>query len=104
MEAEYLKVLTETESRSKSNTHRLDKLEEQTSAVNELAKSVAVMVQEQKHQTETMNGLKDDVSKLDSKVDALEAKPGKRWDKVVECALSAIVGAVIAYFLAGGSL
>ena len=104
MDEQFIKILTETESRSKSNTHRLDKLEEQTSAVNELARSVALMVQEQKHQTDAMKELKEDVSKLDSKVDALEAKPGKRWDKVVECALSAIVGAVIAYFLAGGSL
>lgn len=43
------------------------------------------------------------LEKLDSlagKVDALEAKPGKRWDGLVEKAIWAVLAAVIAFLLA----
>jgi len=43
------------------------------------------------------------LEKLDSltgKVDALEAKPGKRWEAIVEKAVWAVCAAVIAFLLA----
>ena len=44
---ELIQKLTETEQRSKSNTHRIDELEQDQKALNKLATSVAVMAQEQ---------------------------------------------------------
>lgn len=93
MDLEHEKRLTEVESRSKSNTRRLDKLEESTEAINRLATSMEVMVVKQEEVAET-------VGKLDKKVTDLEAKPAKRWDKFVEKIITALAAAVIGYVLA----
>lgn len=93
--------LTRVEERSKSNTHRLDEMDEKVDTLNRLATAVEVMATEQRHQTETMTEIKTDVTALGTKVDAIEKKPGKRWDGMVDKFLAGIVGA-LATALAGG--
>lgn len=92
--------LTEVDARSKSNTHRIDELAGQIDAVNRLATSVEVLVQENKHQTETIKDIKDDVAKLDDKVEAIEQKPAKRWDGLVDKIVLTVVAALIGFALA----
>lgn len=102
MNAEEMAVkLAETEARSKSNTHRLDHLEEATTAINRLATSIEVMATEQKHQTKAITEVKDDVSTLSGKVDAIEQKPAKRWDGLVEKVIYGAVGALVAAISGG---
>ena len=93
MDLEHEKRLTEVESRSKSNAKRIDKLEEQTEAINRLATSMAVMAEKQDETTHI-------VTELDGKVTALEAKPAKRWESIVEKAIWAVVAAVVGFLLA----
>lgn len=88
--------VTEVEHRAKSNTRRIDKLEQTTDAIHSLATSVEILVQEQKHQTDAMEDIKNDVAKLDGKVDSLEKKPGKKWEKVKDIIISLVIGAVAA--------
>ena len=92
--------LTEVEQRSKSNVKRLDKLEEEQNVIHDLAASIRVMAGEQKHQTEAIQSVKTDVVRLESKVDVLESKPGKRWDGLVDKAIWGVAGAVLAFLLA----
>lgn len=91
--------LTEVEQRSKSNMHRLEKLEKDHEALHSMAASLEVMANEQKHQTQTIADVKTDVGRLESKVDVLESKPAKRWDGIVDKAIWAVVAAVIAFIL-----
>lgn len=91
--------LAETEQRSRSNSHRIDELEKDFNALNKLATAVEVMVTEQKHQSETMGKIETDVTALGQKVDAIEKKPGRRWDSLVEKAVWAVCAAVIAFLL-----
>lgn len=93
MDLEHERRLTEVEQRSKSNTHRLEKLEESTEAINRLATSMEVMVNKQEQVAET-------VEKLDCKVTALEEKPRKRVDGLVDKIIWAVCGAVITFLLA----
>lgn len=93
MDLEHERRLTEVESRSKSNTKRIDTLERSTEAINRLATSMAVMAEKQEEVADT-------VGKLDKKVTVLEARPAKRWEKVIEAALVALVGAVIGFIAA----
>lgn len=93
MDLEHEKRLTEIEARSKSNTKRIDKLEEQTEAINRLATSMAVMAEKQDETTHI-------VTSLDDKVTALEAKPAKRWESLVEKALWTVVAALVGFLLA----
>ena len=95
--------LVETEARSKSNTHRLDEMDEKVDTLNRLATAVEVMATEQKHQTETMAEIKEDVTALGTKVDAIEKKPAKRWDGMVDKFLYGLVG-VLAGALGAGLL
>lgn len=85
--------MTETEQRSKSNTHRIEKLEEITSAVNKLAIAVEKMVMKQEAMNNTVCELKADV-------DTLKAEPAKRWKFVVEKAIYFAIAAIMGFFLA----
>lgn len=91
--------VTEVEHRAKSNTRRIDKLEQTTDAIHSLATSVEILVKEQMHQTEAMADIKSDVAKLDGKVDALEKKPGKKWDSIKEKIIWAVIASVITFLL-----
>ena len=91
--------LTSTEHRAESNTRRVEKLELQTEAIQKLATSVEIMVQEQCHQTEAIDRIEKNVEKLDEKVEVLEHKPAKRWESIVEYIILALVGGIVGYFL-----
>ncbi len=75
--------LAEVNARSKSNTHRLDEMDDKVDTLQRLTTAVEVMAAEQKHQSETMTEIKNDVTALGQKVDTIEKKPGKRWDNMV---------------------
>ena len=96
--------LTSLEQRCKSNGHRLEHLEKQQEAIHSLAASIQVMASEQKHQTEAINTVREDVSRLDGKVDALEMKPGKRWEGLVDKLIWGVAGAILAFLLARAGL
>ena len=100
MDLEHESRLTAVEERSKSNTHRLDKLEESHAVLNRLATSMEVMAERQQHCVDSVDTLDGKVSTLDSKVTALEQKPAKRWDGMVDKAIGAAVGVAVAYILA----
>lgn len=85
--------LTEVEGRSKSNSHRLDKLEESTEAINRMAISIEKMAMKQ----DDMNG---SINKLTSDVETLKAEPGKRWKFVIEKAIYFLVAAVMGFVFA----
>lgn len=95
MDLEHEKRLADVENRSKSNTKRLDKLEENTEAINKLATSLEVMATQQEGMSKTLD-------RLDAKVENIEAKPAKRWEmiteKIVLMIVAALVGAALAHF------
>ena len=86
--------LQETTDRSIRNEGRIKKLESEQSELRELTTSVALLAQ----QMESMTKSSDTMS---GKVGALEAKPGKRWDGLVDKLLFAVAGAVLAWLAAG---
>lgn len=97
---ELTQKLTETEQRSKSNTHRIDELEQDQKALNKLATSVAVMGQEQQTIRRDVAKSGEDIKAVRKSIEALKAAPGKRWEKVVEKIILVAVGAIVAWLLA----
>lgn len=83
------------DARSKSNTHRINELQEHQSALDKLATSVEVLATKQ----ETVEG---DVKEIKEDVKTITGKAGKRWDSVVDKLLAALVGAFVAWIIAGG--
>lgn len=89
--------VTEVESRGKSNTHRIDKLEDRQDNLDRLVASVSTLAQEQEH-------IKDDVTEIKTDVKALTEKPAKRWESVVEKVVLLVVAGVVGFLLAQAGL
>ena len=85
--------LQETADRSLRNEGRIEKLEGEHEVLQQLVTSVAVMA-------EQMKNMNKSVSTLTDKVDAIEEKPGKRWDSLVDKIVWAVAAALIGFILA----
>lgn len=90
---ELIALTHDNEQRSKSNTHRIDKLEEQQKQLSDLVSAVAVLAERQ-------NQIGDDVNSIKREIKVLADKPAKRWDGVVDKIISAIIAAIMGYALA----
>ena len=93
MEREFEHRLTENEERSKSNTHRIDKLEKQQGEFVELVSSVKVLAEREQN-------VENDVKEIKSDVKSLTSKPGKRWDGLVDKVIVTVAAAVVGFILA----
>ena len=84
--------LTEVEQRAKSNTRRIDKLEQLSQAIYEMSKTMVHLVEQTKHTNENVEELK-------IKVDAIEKEPVKDYKAlkktVITCIITAVVSALI---------
>lgn len=85
--------IAEIEARSKSNTHRINDLEEDNRALHTLATSVEVLATKQDTIESTVQEIKTDVKEL-------KAVPGSKWEALVKAAVTAIVGALVGFALA----
>ena len=85
--------LTAVEARAKSNSRRIDKLEQSADALGRLATLVEVMSAKQDQIAEA-------VVRLGSKVDTLEQKPARRWDGLTDKIILAAATALAAFLLA----
>lgn len=89
-ELEWERRLCVVEDRSKSNSHRLKTVEQKQEDMTQLVTSVAAIAQKQ----QDMDG---DVQEIKAEVKAINQKPAKRWESVVEKAILAAVGILVTY-------
>lgn len=92
MELTFEHRLTAVEDRAKANQRRIEKLETSTEALNRLASSMEVMAEKQER-------MADAVDELDGKVTALEAKPAKRWDELINKLILVAATAFVTWLL-----
>ena len=85
--------IAEIEARSKSNTHRINDIEEDNRALHQLATSVEVLATKQETIEANISEIKDDVK-------SLKAIPGGKWEALVKAVLTAIVGALVGFAMA----
>ena len=93
MDMEHERRLTEVEDRSKSNTHRIDKLEERQDKLDELVGTVKVLATREEN-------VESDVKEIKKDVKSLTDKPGIRWDNLVTQVITILVAAVVGFVLA----
>ena len=74
MEENNLKTLVETEQRSKSNSHRIDNLEEKVEDIHELATSTKLLASETK-------AMREDINDMLKRVKQLEDKPVREYEE-----------------------
>lgn len=85
--------IAEIEARSKSNTHRINDLEEDNRALHTLATSVEVLATKQETIEANISEIKDDVK-------SLKAIPGGKWEALVKAVLTAVVAGLVGFALA----
>ena len=81
------------DARCKSNTHRINELQEHQTALDRLATSVEVLATKQEAIEENVNEIKADVK-------SIKALPGSRWEAVVKGLITAILAGLIGFALA----
>lgn len=111
------KRLTETEGRSKSNTKRIDKLENQYDLIMDMNSNIKVLVEQNSTQTKTIENVelnlnsfktevKQDMSSLKKDVDDIKTQPDKdnantykklKWE-IVKYLVIAILGFLVGKF------
>lgn len=89
---EFAERLTQVESRAERNEGRIKKLEAETGTLQQMAASVsALAVREER--------VESDVKEIKADVKSLAAKPGKRYDDMVDKVVWAVMAAIIAFIL-----
>lgn len=93
MDLDHEKRLTETESRSKSNTKRLDEMEKRQNDLADLVSTVKVLAEKEAR-------VEKDVGDIKEAVEDIKSKPGKRWEGIVEKTITTLVGLLIGFLAA----
>lgn len=83
------------EEREKSNTHRINNLEEKVENIHELASSVKLLASETK-------AMREDVNSMDNRLKEVEEKPAKNWDSIKMYIITSVISLVIG--TGGGAL
>ncbi len=89
---EWILKLQRCEDRAKSNTRRIEEAEKKLEDNAAIIASISTLSDRQQRMEEDIKEMKGDVK-------AMAAKPGKRWDAIVEKALLCIVAGLVAYAL-----
>ena len=87
-----IKSLAETAARSKSNQHRLDRVEKRQNELGELVASVSAIATEQ-------TAMRDNITEIKTDIKEIKEKPSKRWDSVVDKVLMTFLGGLILYIM-----
>ena len=85
--------MKEIEDRSIRNEGRIKKLEAGNDALQTLATKVAVMEVQ-------LQQIRQSIDTLTQKVELMEAKPGKKWDSIVDKIAWALIAAALGFILA----
>lgn len=99
MDAQEIERLVKVEERSKSNSHRLDKLEHIADEIHSLTVAIAELVQGVNHTNETVSGLDEKVDRIDRRVDEMENAPAKEYKQLRNNVRDKIIGGVIGFFI-----
>lgn len=94
MDTDHMERLTRVEERSKSNTHRLDKLEPVISEIHTMSETMVQLIGEVKHTNDAVDALNEKVGRMDERVDEMERAPADDMRKYRQTAVTAVISAV----------
>ncbi len=93
MDLEHERRLTEVEERAKSNSHRLDEVEQRQDNLDKIAIAVESLAVREEN-------VESDVKEIKSDVKGLAGRSGQRWDNLIDKIVWAIAAAVVSFCLA----
>ncbi len=104
MDLSHEQRLTETEARSKSNTKRIDDIDNRfTKRLDEIKKrqdDFGELISTVKILAEKEARVEKDVNDIKESIDEIKEKPGKRWDSLVDKIILTVAAAIVGFFLA----
>lgn len=104
MDLSHEQRLTETETRSKSNTKRIGELKEEfTKRLDEMKKrqdDFGELISTVKILAEKESRVEEDVKEIKESIDEIKEKPGKRWDGLVDKIILTFAAAIVGFVLA----
>lgn len=103
MDEKYILKIQSNEDQIKSNTRRIDDLENDVKNNNTLSLNVRELTIEIKHMREDYQKLAEthakEVQAIDNRLSDIERKPAKRYEQVVSLIITGIVTAVLGVLL-----
>lgn len=93
MDLDHERRLTEVETRSKSNTRRIEGIEKRQDDIEKLAISVEKLALRE-------SNVEQNVEKINTKVDLLSNKSGQRWDNLIDKIITVLAAAIVGFILA----
>lgn len=87
-----MEKIIEIEQRCKSNTHRINTMEENQKAIQDMIVSIRELAVE-------MKNMKEDQSEIFERLASIEKKPADRLNTIITAIISAVAGAVIGAIL-----
>lgn len=108
-------IAIEARDRAKSNTHRIDEIQQERSELNHnmsrMATAVEVLATEQRHQTETQRSTDQKIENIEKKVEGIELAPARDAKDIkkefiksaIGVVVGAILGAIFALIINGGA-
>ena len=93
MTKEDIKLLTEIDQRSKSNTKRLD---EHAKKIEELSDVYIALTQV----NDKVNTIDTDVKEVKKDIQEIKDKPAKRYETIIGCVITAIISIIIGFLFA----
>lgn len=94
VQIEHSKWLERLEARTKSNTHRIDSVEEKVTTIQDIVTEIRTIALSTKHTQEMVEELKD-------KVDILEKAEAEKLKEYINHAIKIIIGILIGAFMSG---
>ena len=88
MDKEEIKLITEIDQRSKSNTKRLDEHENKISKLSEFYIALTKV-------NDKVDTIDSDVKEIKTDIQQIKEKPTKRYEQILGYVLSALVGAIM---------
>lgn len=94
MDTDHTERLTRVEERSKSNTHRLDRLEPVIGEIHTMSETMVQLIGEVKHTNDAVDTLNEKVGRMDERVDCMERAPADDMRKYRQTAVTSVISAV----------
>lgn len=90
MDKKDVEKIIEIDSRSKSNTKRIDKIEKRVDDLSDVYVALTKV-------NAKVDNINDDVKEIKKDMKDIKDKPGKQMDQIVGYILSAIIGGIISF-------
>lgn len=94
-------LLPRVEALEKANEQHSDTHREIFRRLGGLESDTAVQGKQLENIDEKLNDIKADQRSILQEVEALKAKPAKRWDSVIDKLIASVLGAVVGFMMSG---